>query len=331
MVRKLAALALVLFACSVFARIRSVGTPDARVDNAGGTITGTVSSVSGNLIQLAGGVITIDASTAKISVSHGREGSIADIKPGVELFAALEPANISSHPVHKATVITVTDPADVTLSGPVQSVDTAGKGFMVLSHVIATDANTSFGGYKRDVGTSFSDIQPNVIVHVAADVVDGKLIAREVLIIAPAPPQAGHARGTVQTIGTDSWTIKTDSGETITLVVNAQTKIAGSPKVGDTVEVLYTINSANEKVAVSIIKFEHITPPQVLHFHASVKSIAGTTWTVNTEQGDKTFTVNDSTKILSSGTIAVGDLVDVTAVTRDDGSLLAITIAKLRF
>jgi hypothetical protein len=155
MPRKLAVLAFVLFACSAFARVRSVGTPDARVDRGGGTITGTVSSVSGNLIQLAGGAITIDASSAKISTSHGREGSIADIKPGMQLFAALEPANISSHPVHKATVITVTDPSDVTLSGPVQSVDTTGKGFMVLSHVIATDANTSFGGYKRDAGTTF--------------------------------------------------------------------------------------------------------------------------------------------------------------------------------
>ncbi|HUR82211.1 MAG TPA: DUF5666 domain-containing protein [Thermoanaerobaculia bacterium] len=328
MPRKLVALALVLFACSAFARTRSVAAPDARVDNGAGTVTGTVSSVSGNLIQLAG-VVTIDAAGAKISVDHGREGTIADVKPGMQLFAALR---ASSNNVLSAAIITVTDPTDVTLSGTVASVDAASKTFSLLNQTIYTDANTSFGGYKREAGTTFADIQPNVIVYVAADVVvNGKLLAREVLVVAPAPPRVGHARGTVQSIGTDSWTIRTEDGATLALVVNAQTKIAGSPRVGDTVEVLYTINSANENVAVSIIKFEHVTPPQVFHFHGNVKSIAGTTWTMSTDNGDKTFTVNESTKIISiAGTVGVGDLVDVLAVTRDDGSLLAVTITKLR-
>ena len=328
MVRKLPALALVLFSFAAFARVRSVATPDTRVDNGAGTVTGTVSSVSGNLIQIAGGIITIDASEAKIAVGHGREGTIADVKPGMQLFAALRASNPSLHGALPAVVITVTDSADVTLSGEVQTVDVAAKTFSLLNQTILTDANTSFGGYKREAGTTFADIQPNVIVYVAADVVNGKLLAREVLIVAPAPPQAGHARGTVQTIGTDSWTIRTESGETITLVVNAQTKIAGSPKVGDTVEVLYTINSANEKVAVSIIKFERITPPQVTHFHGTVKSIGATSWTVTVEGVDKTFAVNSSTKIVPAN-IVVGDLVDVLLVTRDDGSMIAVSIMRL--
>jgi hypothetical protein len=327
MSRKVLALALVLFASAAFARVRAVASSDARIDSMGGTVTGTVSSVTGNLIQIANGAITIDASGAKISVGRGREGVVADIKAGMQLFAALKPANVSSHPVHSATVITVTDPADVTLSGPVQSVDTAGKSFMILSQVIATDANTSFGGYKREGGTSFADIQPNVIVHVSADAVNGKLIAREVLIVAPAPPQVGHARGTVQSIAADSWTVKTDK-ETLTLVVNAQTKIAGSPKVGDTVEVLYNINSANQYVAISIIKFERITPPVVENFHGTVKSISGNAWIVTTSREDKSFVTNESTKLVSG--IAVGDLVNVTAVKREDGSLLALAILKMR-
>ncbi len=329
MVRKLIALALVLFAFTAFARVRSVGAPDSRVDNGAGTVTGTVTSVSGNLIQIAGGIITIDATDAKISAGHGEEGTIADVKPGMQLFAALRASNPSSHGGLPAVVITVTDPADVTLSGAVVNVDAANHSFFLLNQTILTDANTSFGGYKREAGTTFADIQPNVIVHVAADVVNGKLLAREVLVVAPAPPQVGHAKGTVETIGTDSWTVKTEGGETITLVVNAQTKIAGSPKVGDTVEVLYTINSANQKVAVSIIKFERLTPPQVTHFRGTVKSIGATSWTVTVEGVDKTFTVNSSTKI-SPANIAVGDLVDVVLLTAPDGSTTAVSIMKLR-
>ena len=327
MPRKLLALALVLFAWTAFARVRAVSSSDARSDNAAGTVSGTVSSVSGNLIHIAGGAIIIDASTAKISVGRGQEGSIADIKPGMQLFAAIGPANISSHPIQKATVINVTDPADVTISGPVQSVDAVGKSFLVHSLHIATNANTSFGGYKHGGATSFADIQQNVVVHVSADVVNGLLVAREVLIVAPAPPRVGHARGTVETIGADSWTVKTEK-ETLTLVVNAQTKILGSPKVGDTVEVIYNINSANENVAVSIIKFERPTPPKVENFHGTVKSISGNAWTVTVNGADKSFVTDDKTKITSG--IVVGDLVNVTAMTREDGTLVAIAIVKLR-
>ena len=325
MLRKPFALFLVLFAFTAVARVRSVSHPDARIEQ--GTVSGVVSGVQGNLIQIAGGAVTIDATGAKIVVGRGREASIVDVKPGMQLFASVRASNPSSHAAIPATLITVTDPADVTLSGAVQMVDTANRSFMLLNQTIRTDANTSFGGYKREGGTSFADIQPNVIVYVQADNVGGRLLAREVLVVAPAPPQVGRARGTVESIGADSWTVKTDR-ETLTLVVNAQTKIAGSPKVGDTVEVLYTINSAHQYVAVSIIRFEMPTVPRLEHVRGTVKSMGSTSWTLTANGTDRTLAINENTKI-STG-IAVGDLVDVLAVKRDDGSLLALTIVRLR-
>ncbi|HVG24443.1 MAG TPA: DUF5666 domain-containing protein [Thermoanaerobaculia bacterium] len=326
MSRKLFALALVLVACSAFARIRAVATPDSARITDSGTVSGVVSGVSGNLVQIANGAVTIDASQAKIVVGRGKEATIADIKPGMQLFAAIRESN-PSHGGIPATLITVTDQPDVTISGPVDTVDAANRSFTVLNQTVRTDANTSFGGYKRDAVTTFADIQPNVIVYVAADNIGGRLVAREVLIVAPAVPQIGHAHGTVQSIGTDSWTIKTER-ETITVVINAQTKIAGSPKVGDEVEVLYNINSAHQYVAVSIVKFERITPPSLEHFHGNVKSISGNAWTVTVNGADRSFTTNESTKMTPN--IAVGDPVDVIAVKRDDGSLVAVTIVRLR-
>jgi Domain of unknown function (DUF5666) len=328
MLRKTSVLVLALVACSAFARVRSVSHPDSRITDSG-TVSGVISSVNGNLVQIADGAVTIDASQAKIVVGRGREATVADLEPGMQLFAAIRASNPSSHGGIPATLITATNPADVTISGAVQAVDTANRTFIVLNQGITVDNNTSFGGYRREAGTSFADVQPNVIVHVAADNVGGKLIAREVLIVAPAPPQIGHARGTVQSIGSDSWTVKTDR-ETLTLVIDAQTKIAGSPKVGDTVEVLYRVDAAHRYIAVSIIKFERVDLPMVRHFNGSVKSISATSWVVTVDGADRTFTVDASTKIMPND-IKVGDRVDVLALTRDNGATWqAVSIVRLR-
>ena len=327
MLRKASALALVLFACTAFARVRSVSHPQPRLD--GGTVSGVVSSVQGNLIQIADGAITIDATDARVVAGRGQTASIADVKPGMQLFATLSASNPASHGGLPATLITVTNAADATLAGAVQSVDATSRSFMLLNETIQVDDNTSFGGFKREGGTSFADLQPNVVVHVQADNVGGRLVAREVLIVAPAPPQVELVRGTVDSIGADSWTVHNERG-TFTFVVNAQTKVVGSPKVGDTVEVLYSIDSAHNKVAISIIKFERIPPPvSVLTFHGRVKSIAGPTWVVTADAGDKTITVTERTKV--AGDPTVGDLVQVLASEAEGGALTAIAIMKLRF
>lgn len=327
MLRKSLAFALILIACPLFARTRPSSSPT-ELRTEGGTVTGTVSSVQGNQIQIAGGTIRIDASQAKIIVGRGREGSIADVKPGMQLFAALRGSNPNPDAIVYATTITVTDPADVTLSGQVQTVNPANREFMLLSAVIRVDDNTSYGGYKREAGTSFNDIQPNVFVHVQADNVNGRLVAREVLVVAPAPPRVGHARGTVQSIGADQWTIKTEK-ETLTVVINAQTRIAGSPKVGDTVEVLYSIDSSNRNVAVSIIKFDPTPAPMIRHFTGRVKTIGPTEWTVTVNGTDQKFVVNESTKITPSD-IKVNDPVDVLALVREGQPMTAVAIVRLR-
>lgn len=327
MSRKLLAITLVLFSFSALARIRSASHPEQRVN--GGTVSGTVSAVNGNLISIADGAITIDATNAKIVAARGRETTVADIKPGMQLFAALGSSNPSTQSALPAVMVTVTSAADVAMNSAVQSVDSANRTFTLLNETISVDDQTSFGGYKRDAGTTFADLQPNVIVHVEADNVNGRLVAREVLLVAPAPPQVGRVRGTVKTIGTDSWTIENEKKETVTLVVNAQTKIVGSPKVGDTVEVLYNVDSSHSFVAVSIIRYERIEPPSVVQFRGTVKSIAGGTWVVTADGADKTFSVTDRTKVTPG--IVVGDFVSVMATQNSDGTLTAIMVMELRF
>jgi hypothetical protein len=312
---------LVLVSLSASARTRALAHRETHPE--GGTVSGIVESVNGNSIRLAEGLIVVDASEAKIIIGRGREGTVAQIEPGMLLFAAIGSDG-------KASMITATRFGDATLFGAVDSVDVAARTLVVLGHTVYIDDETSFGGYRNGENTGLSDIVRNQLVQVQVDAVNGRLIAREVLVLAPVPPQIAGLRGTVKTIGTNAWTIESE-GEVVTVVVNAQTKIAGSPKVGDTVEVLYSIDSANQKVAISIVKFERIPPPvKVVQFHGKVKSIAGPAWVVTEDgNGDRTFTVNDRTKVTPE--TGVGDLVQVLASQADDGTLTAIAVIKLRF
>lgn len=326
MTRKLVVLvALVLSAFTASARVRATSHPDTRSD--GGTVSGTVSRVQGTLIEVANGAIAIDASNAKIVVGRGREATVADIKPGMQLFAALRASNPSSHGGLPAVLITVSSNADVTLNGAIVSVDAANRAFSLLNETIHVDDATSFGGYKREAGTSFADLQPNVIVHVQADNVNGRLVAREVLVVAPAAPKVLHVRGTVKSIGADSWTVENEAKSIVTLTVNAQTKIVGSPKVGDTVEVLYHVDSAHNFIAVSIVKFERIQPPKMTHFSGTVKSIAGNAWVVTADGKDTSFVTNEKTLI--GPNIVVGDRVAVIATRDDAGAYTAISVMEL--
>lgn len=327
MSRKLAVLALlVLTSLSAFARTRALAHRETHPQ--GGTVSGIVESVDRNIIKLAGGLVVIDASEAKIIVGRGREATAAQIEPGMLLFATIQSVNPpSSHPTQKASMITATRLGDATLSGAVQLVDVPTRSLVLLGQTVYIDDETSFGGFRQGDDLDLSDIVRNQLVQVQVDAVNGRLIAREVLVLAPVPPQVGGLRGTVKSISTDVWTIEHD-GANETVAVNAQTKIVGSPKVGDTVEVLYHVDNANQKVAISIVKFERIVPPKVVQFHGKVKSITGSTWVVDTDGEDRTFTVNDRTKVTPE--TGVGNLVQVLASEAEDETLTAIAVLKLR-
>lgn len=321
MSRKVAVLSLLmLLSFSALARSRALSHREQHP--LGGTISGIVESIDGNLVRLADGLIAVDASGAKIMVGRGREATVADIEPGMLLFAALGADG-------KASMITATRFGDATLSGAVDSVDTAARTLTLLGQTIHVDDDTSFGGFRNGEELDLSDIVRNQLVQVQVDAVNGRLVAREVLVLAPVPPQVGGLRGTVKSIGTESWEIEREN-EVVTIVVNAQTKIVGSPKVGDTVEVLYSIDSAHRKVAISIIHFERVPPPQnIVQFHGTVRSIAGGMWVVRTDEDDKTMKVTDRTKVTPN--TGVGDLVQVLAAEDDDGALTAIAVVRLRF
>lgn len=323
--RTLAALLTTVIALAASAATRTMdnGTRPA----AGATLSGVVTSVSGNLIHLANGNVTIDAKNAKI---HG-----GTIEPGMIVFAALSSTDVAPNAPLPATTITATRIPDATFFGPVQSVDLTNNTITLLGRTIRVTPDTSFGGIRKSFDgerPSLKDVLPNHIVQVVVDERNGQLFATSLLLLAPTLPEVHATRGTVKSIGADAWVIDRERGDDLTVQIDAQTKIAGSPKVGDTVEVLYRVDSANANIAISIIKFQGPTAPpaQTLRLTGTVVSIAADNWVITKAEGNDRITVKIAQHSRIEPGIRVSDKVEVLAQRHDDGSHTALLIVKKR-
>jgi hypothetical protein len=282
------------------------------------TINGVVTAVNGNLIQLAGGLVTVDASNARFT-GEGSTATIADVKQGTFILAIL--TGDSTTPPRASTIV-ITRTADVTLTGRIENVDAQARTFTLLGATLHVNNDTSFGNAK-----SFADLQPGQLAAVQANRSGTQLVARSVHVLSNFPLPERHLNGTVKSIGNDAWVI-TSNGQDVTVTINAQTKIVGSPKAGDPVEVIGWTDSANKFVALSIIKFER---PQVVFFRGKVRTIAGDTWTlgpIDSEGAadDRVWIVQVTSDTKLVGNPRVGDDVEVTA--RGTTTLTALMIIK---
>jgi len=281
----------------------------------GATISGLVTGVNGNSISLANGLVVIDASQATITDDRG---ATATVTPGSLILAILR-----SGTSLQASSIVVTRLPQVALSGAVQSVNPAAGTLQIFGLTIHVDANTSFGGNHNARG--LADLVANDVVQVEANAVGSNLVASSILLFAPVSQSPSLIHGTVKNIGTDAWVITDSQHNDITVAVNAQTRIVGSPKVGDTVDVLANVDSAHNYVAISIV----VSPVRAqIHMSGVVKSIGTTSWVIGPAVGlgpDFLVQVNAQTRIV--GNPQVGDRVEVVAELGSSG-MVAISITK---
>jgi hypothetical protein len=309
------------------ARTRAVGSGTTTTDAAllpikvsGAAVTGIVTSVSGNIISLAGGLVTIDASNAKIMDERGAAVTVASIKAGNSIVASIT-TNVTTNTPIPASTIAVRSTPQVELTGQVSAV--GATSLTVLGRTVNVDSNTSFGGRAH----SLADVVVNDMVSASANVSVGALLAASLLVLAPPPVPSTLIHGTVKSISVDSWGITDRDGKEWAVVVNSQTKIAGDPKVGDSVEILANINNANQYVAVSIVKTPMATGSIV--FSGTVQSITATVWVIHQsgENRDLKVAINEKTRI--TGDPKVNDGVNVTANVDAAGNYTATEIAKL--
>ncbi len=284
-----------------------------------GMVSGTVSTVSGNLITIMDGWVTIDASNATFGSREGL-ASIADVKPGSRIDAAISAAGPGG--TLQASRIIILDLPDGSLAAVVDAVNTANNTLTVLGKTIqVTPATRIFGSTPNQM--TLADIKAGDHVAVEVDATAAGLVA-EVIHVMPPRPNA-FVDGTVKSIGADSWTITARDGRDVTVLVNAQTKIEGSPKVGDNVHVVGMTDAAGNIVAlaISLAVTRPPTPPPAMHsFEGVVKSIGPREWLVDTTR----VLVSEKTEI--TGAPVVGDTVRVTGMKNRDGSFLAVKIEK---
>ncbi len=250
--RKAAVLALLLAASVANAQMRHRDV----ISLTPATVSGTVSSVAGNIINVANGTVSIDASAAKIIDGSGGQTTIAAVTTGSLIVATVKSGSIAANAPIPATLIAVVKSAEVTLTGPVTAVDVVHNTLTLLGKTIQVTPQTSFGAPMHGLSViGLADIQPNELVVVQANRSGTQsLVAVSVLVMSMTVGHPELIHGTVKSIAADAWVITGHDGKDVTVTVNAQTQIIGNPKVGDTVDVLARTDSSGKLVAISIMK-----------------------------------------------------------------------------
>lgn len=274
--------------------------PTSTID--GGVVSGAITGVSGNLVSLADGLVVLDVSDAEIVTAGGTGGTIDDLRVGAVVLAILSGAPRGADGALVAKVVAVSPAADVTLTGAVESIDLSQSVLAVVGREIRVTAETSFGGGWGGGVSGLHQLVPGQIVVVQADAEGETLVARSVLRLSPLAGLPQFVLGTVRSIGPASWIVEDEKGNEITVLIDAQTKIAGAPRVGDRVAILLT-NGPTGQVALAIMPVGlQIAPglplPQVLR--GVVKS-TGTVWVLTLEDG------TDATIHLTWQTVFVGN------------------------
>ncbi len=295
------------------------------------SVEGTVSKVVGPILDLIEGGIQIDVTHATIT---GGDDRLANPLPWSGIFAGARvvaqvtvpdvyPAVFPPPPL-AATRVVVFQARAGELSGTIQSVDVAGGKFTMLIHTVFTNAGTKWsGGGPNGAIKGIGDLTAGMFAIVAV-VNSGGLLATSVEAYGTiTPPELIAFRGPVQTITATLWTV---AGRGVT--VDADTKIVGDPRVGDTVDVLAKVHNPppgslapSYLVALSIVKSIVIVPPspgdRAAEFDGAVESIPPTAapgavsfghWKI----ASRDVVVNGLTKIDSG--IVVGTTVHVKGV-----------------
>jgi hypothetical protein len=276
--------ALLLFGLAPFA----AATDGTAVPSPGrlSAVEGTVSKVTGPILDLIEGGIQINVTNATIT---GGDDRLANPLPwsgilvGARVVAQVTVPDVSAAvfppPPLPATSVVVFQTRAGELTGTIQSVDVVGGKFTMLDHTISTNTSTKWSGGGPYGGVNgIGDLAAGMFAIVAV-VNSGGLLATSVEAYGVTPPELFAWRGAVEAITLPWWTI---AGRTVQ--VDSDTKITGDPKVGDIVDVVAKVHNPppgtlgpSYLVAVSITKAPTLTPPilgdRATEFDGIVESI----------------------------------------------------------
>ncbi len=300
----------------------------------GASVAGTVASVQGTIVTLSTGgapAVLIETRNAQIVGEGAGPLTLADVTPGSRITAFLaDEAPALAAPL-AARLVVVDARSDLSVTGTIDSIDLARSTFTVIGITFTVDGETTFATAFPTFAAidGLEDLARGELVQVRAAFAGSAILARRVLVVAPAAITTVTLRGTVKSSGATNWVITTPDGKDVTLLVDDRTKIVGGPAIGDQVQVLARIDESSNHVALLIVKLE-TRPAGDAQFRGWVQSIGAEQWTIGGPPG--TMSPGMLVRITPATTIyanpKVGDLVLVTGTRDSHGVMTATKIAK---
>jgi hypothetical protein len=307
------------------------------------TVDSVVSKVTnpGPILDVLDGALQLDLTNAKITFADDTTGAgplatALAILPGSRVVAqvTVPDAVATAFPARLSATSVVVFLADSgNLSGVIQQV-LAPATFILLDTPVKTNSATTWSGTKADGSPvkGFSDLSIGMQANVAVTADTSGVTAKSVFAYARPTTRIVAFRGKVDSIDVQSSTsaIWTISGNLVQ--VTPDTKLVGSPGVGDTVDVLEKVQILPPgslaptmiPVAISITKVVILPPPppgRTVEFDGVVESLPPVAspssvplghWKISTEDGLRDVLVNSLTKVDSG--IVVGSKVHVKGV-----------------
>jgi len=295
---------------------------------AAGRWSGTVASVSGDDLSLAGVTPHFRLAGSVTELLSGRALSSTDLAPGSAVTLRLGPREADGRFRVDAAVLERKDP--LALEGRITSVASDGRSLEVLGVRVELDTHTAFAGRgAAGLVRSGADLRVGMTAKIsltststrslqAAEVRIRTVNGRSTRVMSGRSTEAGEdqeSKGTVGQVSDTSWTI-----DGRVFAVDDGTIFVGAPGVGDFVEIRFHLDSDGQPVADRIRKED--AAGDELEFRGFVEAIGASSWTIS----GRVVAVDAQTAI--TGNPRAGDLVEVRANRAPDGALTATAIQR---
>lgn len=280
---------------------------------------GTVAAVSGDDLSLVGVGDHFRVAGSAIESLSGKPVPAANLAPGSSVMLRVGPREADGR--FRADSLRVEAKSPMSLTGEITGISSDRRRLEVHGVEVELDDHTAFSGRAgAAIGRSARSLQVGLVVRVdLMPALAGVLRAGAVRFqnAAGEPNEDQELKGTVNAITDAAWTI-----DGRVFAITEDTVFEGDPQVGDFVEVKFHLDADGNAVADRIEKENDPNPDEGVEFTGIVEAIGDSSWTVS----GHVLAVDASTEI--DGAPAVGDTVEVHAVTLADGTLRASRIQK---
>jgi len=280
---------------------------------------GTVAAVSGDDLSLVGVGDHFRVAGSAIESLSGKPVPAANLAPGSSVMLRVGPREADGR--FRADSLTVEAKSPMSLTGEITGISSDRRRLEVHGVEVELDDHTAFSGRAgAAIGRSARSLQVGLVVRVdLMPALAGVLRAGAVRFqnAAGEPNEDQELKGTVNAITDAAWTI-----DGRVFAITEDTVFEGDPQVGDFVEVKFHLDADGNAVADRIEKENDPNPDEGVEFTGIVEAIGDSSWTIS----GHVLAVDASTEI--DGAPAVGDTVEVHAVTLADGTLRASRIQK---